>query len=141
MRIKAATAGIGAYFALGMLARIRTMAWERIRKRLEDYADTNLQNYNDCAKTFSWAQARGLLDGLPDGGLNIAHEAIDRHIAAGRGDKFAMRWIGRDDRVRDFTYASGLCRARETTSNGETSGSCVVAGSSCFSRTSWISRL
>jgi acetyl-CoA synthetase len=38
----------------------------------------------------------------------MAHEAVDRHIAASRGDKLAVRWIGRDDRVRDFTYAA-LC--------------------------------
>ena len=82
------------------------MAWELIRKRPEDYVGANLQSYEGYAKTFSWAQARGLLDGLPDGGLNIAHEAVDRHIAAGRGDKLAMRWIGRDGQARDFTYAT-----------------------------------
>jgi acetyl-CoA synthetase len=47
-----------------------------------------------------------LLDGLPGGGLNIAYEAIDRHVKAGRGGKLALRWIGRDDTVRDFTYAA-----------------------------------
>jgi acetyl-CoA synthetase len=47
-----------------------------------------------------------LLDGLPGGGLNIAYEAIDRHVRAGRGRKLALRWIGRDDTVRDFSYAS-----------------------------------
>ena len=57
-------------------------------------------------RRFSWAQARALLDGLPGGGLNIAHEAVDRHVLAGRGDKLALRWIGRDDRIRDFSYAA-----------------------------------
>ena len=57
-------------------------------------------------QAFSWPQARALLDGLPGGGLNIAHEAIDRHVLAGRGDKLALRWIGRDDRIRDFSYAA-----------------------------------
>jgi acetyl-CoA synthetase len=47
-----------------------------------------------------------MLDGLPGGGLNIAHEAVDRHVAAGRSDKLAMRWIGRGGQVRDFTYAA-----------------------------------
>ena len=94
---------------LEILTRVRTMAWERTRKRPEDYVGANLQNYEGYAKTFSWAQARGLLDGLPGGGLNIAHEAVDRHVLAGRGDKLAVRWIGRDDRVRDFTYAT-LCQ-------------------------------
>ncbi len=74
------------------------MEWERIRKRPEDCAGANLVDYDEYAKTFSWAQARGLLDGLPGGGLNIAHEAVDRHVMAGRGDKLALRWIGRDDR-------------------------------------------
>jgi acetyl-CoA synthetase len=81
------------------------MEWERIRKRPEDFARANLRNYEGCVAVFSWAKARGLLDGLPGGGLNIAHEAVDRHVLAGRGSKLAMRWIGRDDAVRDFSYA------------------------------------
>ena len=81
------------------------MEWERIRKRPEDYVGANLPNYDELARTFAWSQARALLDGLPGGGLNIAHEAIDRHVLAGRGDKLALRWIGRDDHIRDFSYA------------------------------------
>ena len=81
------------------------MQWERIRKRPEDCAGANLLNYEEYTRTFSWAQARALLDGLPGGGLNIAHEALDRNVRAGRGDRLALRWIGRDDGARDFTYA------------------------------------
>ena len=81
------------------------MEWERIRKRVEDYAGANLQDYEEYAKTYSWARARELLDGLPDGGLNIAYEAIDRHVKAGRGDKLALRWLGQNDNVRDFSYS------------------------------------
>jgi len=82
------------------------MEWTRIAKRPEDCVGANLQNYDDFAKTFTWEQARALLDGLPNGGLNIAHEAIDRHVQNGQGEKLALRWIGRDDEVRDFTYAA-----------------------------------
>ena len=82
------------------------MVWERIQKRPEDYAGANLQEYEGYAKQFAWAQARTLLDGLPGGGLNIAHEAVDRHVLAGRGNKLALRWIGRDDRIRDFSYSA-----------------------------------
>ena len=82
---------------------------ERIRKRPGDYARANLQNYGEFAAKFSWDDARALLDGLPGGGLNIAYEAVDRHLRAGRGDRLALRWIGRDDRICDFTYA-GLVR-------------------------------
>ena len=81
------------------------MEWERIRKRPEDYAGANLLDYEAYARAFSWGRARTLLDGLPSGGLNIAHEALDRHILAGRGDRLALRWIGRDDQIRDFSYA------------------------------------
>ncbi len=80
------------------------MDWQRIRKRPEDRLGANLADYDACARTFSWAQARALLDGLPNGGLNIAHEAVDRQVAAGNGVRLALRCIGRDDRVRDFTY-------------------------------------
>ncbi len=82
------------------------MAWERIRKRVEDRSGVNLSDYEEYAKTFSWAQARRLLDGLPGGGLNIAYEAVDRHVLAGRGGKLALRWLGRDGRVLDFTYSA-----------------------------------
>jgi acetyl-CoA synthetase len=82
------------------------MQWERIRKRPEDYAGANLQNYEGYTERFAWSEARALLDGLPGGGLNIAHEAVDRHVLAGRGDKLALRWIGRDDQIRDFSYAA-----------------------------------
>ena len=82
------------------------MEWQRIRKRPEDYVGANLQDYEEYAKRFAWSQARALLDGLPGGGLNIAHEAVDRHVLAGRGKKLALRWIGRDDQIRDYSYSA-----------------------------------
>ena len=82
------------------------MEWERIRKYPEDCVGANLLDYEEYARTFSWAQARALLYGLAGGGLNIAHEAVDRHVLAGRGAKLALRWIGRDARIRDFSYTA-----------------------------------
>ena len=81
------------------------MEWETIHKRPADYAVANLEDYDRLVATFSWGRARSLLDGLPGGGLNIAYEAVDRHVLAGRGDKLALRWIGRDNSIRDFRYA------------------------------------
>jgi len=81
------------------------MTWEVIRKRPADYAGANLTDYNNYAKTFAWTQAHALLDGLPGGGLNIAYEAVDRHVKTELGNKLALRWIGRDDSIRDFSYA------------------------------------
>jgi acetyl-CoA synthetase len=52
-----------------------------------------------------WKTYRTWLDGLPGGGLNIAYEAVDRHVARGRGDKEALRWIARDGARRSYSYA------------------------------------
>lgn len=78
--------------------------WARIGKPLDDYREANLRDYDGYARTFSSDRARALPDGLP-GGLNIAHEALDRHVRAGRGDKLALRWIARDGAIRDLSYA------------------------------------
>ena len=46
----------------------------------------------------------GELDGLPGGGLNIAHEAIERHAHGPWRERLAIRWIGKDGTVADFSY-------------------------------------
>jgi len=66
----------------------------------------NMADYATTCAGFSWAAARAALDGLPNGGgLNIAHEAVDRHLAHGRGGRLAMRWLGADGGSRDYSYA------------------------------------
>lgn len=52
----------------------------------------------------NWDQARAELTGLPDGGLNVAFEALDRHLLDGLADQTALRWIGPDGDRRDFSY-------------------------------------
>jgi acetyl-CoA synthetase len=84
----------------------KSSAPERIEKSCEECAQANLRDYDQYKRTFTWAGARALLDGLPGGGLNIAYEAVDRHVTAGRGGRLALRWIGREGDVRDFTYAA-----------------------------------
>jgi acetyl-CoA synthetase len=55
---------------------------------------------------FSWDVARSWLDHLPDGGgLNIAHEAVDRHARGARADHVAIRWLGKHGEREDLTYA------------------------------------
>ncbi len=56
------------------------------------------------ASAFTWTHARSLLSGLPGGGLNIAHEAVDRHAAGPMAGKVAIRWLGREGECRDITY-------------------------------------
>ena len=45
-----------------------------------------------------------LLEGNDGPGLNIAHVAVDRHIARGRGDRVALRWLSKDGRTEDISY-------------------------------------
>ncbi|HEY7467841.1 MAG TPA: AMP-binding protein, partial [Dehalococcoidia bacterium] len=82
------------------------MDWEPIRKSTAGWAVTpNLVSYEEACAAFSWDQAAAQLDGLPEGrGLNIAYEAIDRHADGARRDHVALRWISKNDEVRDFTY-------------------------------------
>jgi acetyl-CoA synthetase len=54
----------------------------------------------------SLCRASRALDGLPgERGLNIAHEAVDRHAAGDRAGCIALRCLGKDESVRDLTYA------------------------------------
>jgi acetyl-CoA synthetase len=80
--------------------------WPAWKKKPEDWAIApNLLDYDQARATFDWAAARGLLDGLPDGrGLNIAHEAVDRHLSGARARRTAFRWIGRSGTARDISY-------------------------------------
>ena len=84
-----------------------TIAVERIIKRPVDLeVAPNLTDYASARGDFSWAKARAELDGLPAGrGLNIAHEAVDRHAAGGRANHLALRWLAKDGNRRDYTYA------------------------------------
>jgi len=73
---------------------------ERVR------ASANLRDYaRECA-AFRWDRAREHLEGLPNGrGLNMAHEAVDRHARGPRAAKTALRFLERGDSVRDVSYA------------------------------------
>jgi acetyl-CoA synthetase len=66
----------------------------------------NLVDYEAERTPDFWERARAELDGLPGGrGLNIAHEAVDRHAGGRLAESLALRWLGRDGTVRDFSYA------------------------------------
>ena len=76
-----------------------------VEKRMRPgWPSPNLARYGAARAEFSWQAARAQLDGLPGGGLNIAHEAVDRHAAGARGERVALRWLGREGERRDFTY-------------------------------------
>ena len=60
--------------------------------------------YERQRHTFSWDLARSWLAPQPDGGLNIAYQAVQRHVDAGRGDAVAVRFLDRDLPVTEVTY-------------------------------------
>jgi acetyl-CoA synthetase len=65
----------------------------------------NLTNWAEARRAFAWAEARGWLDGLGEGGLNIAFEAVTRHARGARATQVALRWLGKKGERRDLTYA------------------------------------
>ena len=80
--------------------------WPTIEKPRSGWAvPPNLTDYARARAEFSWAAARSELDGLPgSGGLNIAHEAVDRHAHGPRGERAALRWVAPDGAVRICSY-------------------------------------
>jgi acetyl-CoA synthetase len=65
----------------------------------------NMLDYRATCAAFSWPAIRQELDGLAGGGLNIAHEAVDRHAAGPRSEHVAIRWLGRQGQTKEFTFA------------------------------------
>jgi len=81
------------------------VAWDVIQKPMAGRRTANLINYDEVRRRFAWSDARQMLDGLPEGrGLNIAHEAVDRHAAGPLAGKLALRWLGRAGEVHDYSY-------------------------------------
>ena len=76
-----------------------------IRKGSDEARGASLPNPEKTRQTFTWDIAAGLIDGLPGGALNIAHEAVDRHVDAGHGAQVAIRWLGKGDARQDITYS------------------------------------
>lgn len=80
--------------------------WPAITKDVAAFpVQPNLADYDAARRDFSWDQARQALAGLPGGrGLNIAYEAVDRHVAEGRGGKEALRFVQADGGTRSVSY-------------------------------------
>jgi acetyl-CoA synthetase len=70
-----------------------------------------LDDYERACAGFDWSLARRALDGLPGGrGLNIAHEAVDRHAFGARRDRVALRWLGKGGAIEDIRYGDLAAR-------------------------------
>ena len=58
----------------------------------------------DSYKDFDWEEMYQELDWLPGGGLNKAHEAIDRHANSDKKNKLALIWEGKNGEREDYTF-------------------------------------
>jgi acetyl-CoA synthetase len=46
------------------------------------------------------------------GTINASHNCLDRHVAAGRGNRVALHWLGEQGEQRDITYAELLSEVK-----------------------------
>ena len=65
----------------------------------------NLADYEAERSAFEWEKVGENFDSLPSGGLNIAHEAIDRHANGPLAEKPALIWLGESGERRVYTFA------------------------------------
>jgi acetyl-CoA synthetase len=82
------------------------MNFSPIKKNLAAMAvKPNLLDYEETCAAFSWDDVCRELSGLPDKkGLNIAHEAVDRHADGPLREHVAIRCLDKDGRIVDLTF-------------------------------------
>ena len=82
------------------------MNYEPIRKPdiSEITVKPNLLDYKRFREEFIWEDVRRELEGLENGGLNIAHEIVDRHIKTPLKNKTALFWEGKDGENEKYTF-------------------------------------
>ncbi|MGZ8543645.1 MAG: acetate--CoA ligase [Flavisolibacter sp.] len=71
---------------------------------IEASATPSLLPYDLLCAAFDFETERKFLEGLPQGGLNMAYEAVDKHAAGALKDTVALRCIATDKTITDFTY-------------------------------------
>ena len=64
-----------------------------------------LIDYQQEREKFSWDTIAQQFQQLPSGGLNIAHEAIDRHANGPLAQKSALIWLGENGERKIYTFA------------------------------------
>jgi acetyl-CoA synthetase len=83
------------------------MGLNEIRKKIAELRpQPNMLDHRKVCASFSWQAIRNELEGLPRGaGLNIAHEAVDRHGLGPRSKQLALRCLSKNGQARDFTFS------------------------------------
>ena len=79
------------------------MDYEPIKKE-QMQVQPNLGDYGRTCEEFRWEDIEDQLEGLEGGGLNLAHEAIDKHIKTSARDKVALYWESRENKSEEYTF-------------------------------------
>ena len=64
----------------------------------------HLKDYEQFYTSFSWQDAAKDIEFFPDGKLNAAYNAVDRHLNSARKDKKALIWEGAKGEKQTFTF-------------------------------------
>ncbi len=79
--------------------------WGKVASELEWFEPwSTVLDWNPETFTGRW---------FPGGTTNIAHNALDRHIASGHADKVALIWVGDSQEERTYTYGQLLDSVRK----------------------------
>ena len=77
-----------------------------IKDRQPGAIAANLADYPRSCAEFSWQEVEHeLTHGGRDCQFNIAYQAVDRHAEGPRALHLALRWLGKQGEVLDYTYA------------------------------------
>ena len=82
------------------------MSWQTVIKtEREEGLGFNLKSYDETRKQFCWDDVRAefTISGVP-GHSNIALASVEAQLTRGLDGKTALRWLGKDEVVREFTY-------------------------------------
>ncbi|KKR31337.1 MAG: Acetyl-CoA synthetase [Candidatus Gottesmanbacteria bacterium GW2011_GWC2_39_8] len=64
----------------------------------------NLEDYESAYKSFLWKDHYDELEWFPEGKLNAAYNAIDRHLKTFRKNKVALYWEGESGDKQKYTF-------------------------------------
>jgi acetyl-CoA synthetase len=73
--------------------------WESQARELDWFSEWHTTLDDSDPPFFKW---------FVGGTLNVSHNCLDRHVAAGRGEKVAFHWRGEEGEEREITYAGLL---------------------------------
>src|SRR3990167_8166062 len=74
------------------------------KKDIKFKVSPNLADYEAINASFNWQEASKDVEWFPNGGLNAAYNAVDRHIKTIKKDKIALIWEGAKGEKKQFTF-------------------------------------